>query len=124
MENRILGELPPLYTKIDPEDNVSIVVNEGGLDAEAIFPDGLVLLEHVPQGHKVALSNIEKRETIMRYGQVIGYAARRRPKGSWIEESSVALPEAPDLDSLPLTAYSRKSSKACSSKATGTRTSP
>lgn len=38
----------------------------------------------------------------MRYGEVIGYAVRAIPQGSWIEESLVELPTAPPLESLPL----------------------
>ena len=92
----------PLYIKVHDKDNVAIVVNSGGLPAGTEFPDGLKLLEHVPQGHKVALSNIAKDGQINRYGEVIGYAARDIIRGSWIEESLVLLPEAPALEALPL----------------------
>src|SRR5690606_20737974 len=39
---------------------------------------------------------------IVRYGEIIGYAVRAIPQGSWIEESLVELPEAPPLNTLPL----------------------
>ena len=39
---------------------------------------------------------------IIRYGEVIGYAVRAIPRGSWIDESTVVLPEAPPLHTLPL----------------------
>ncbi|UNB75435.1 SAF domain-containing protein [Escherichia coli] len=39
---------------------------------------------------------------IIRYGEVIGYAVRAIPRGSWIDESMVVLPEAPPLRTLPL----------------------
>ncbi len=104
-------KMAPLYIKVNPEDNVAIVVNEGGLDKGAVFPDGLVLLEHIPQGHKVALVDIEKNGLILRYGQTIGYAKRRLPRGSWVEESSVVLPPAPDLDSLPLATFHGRSAE-------------
>ena len=51
-------ELPPLYVQVHPDDNVAIVVNEGGLRAGATFDSGLVLSENVPEAHKVALSDI------------------------------------------------------------------
>lgn len=56
----------------------------------------------VPQGHKVALNDIAKGESIIRYGEIIGYAVKDIPQGSWIEESLVELPEAPALETLPL----------------------
>jgi galactarate dehydratase len=60
------------------------------------------LLEHVPQGHKVALEDIAEGAAVRRYGEVIGYADRRLRRGSWVGERAVRLPEPPALDSLPL----------------------
>ena len=94
--------LKPLTIKVHPTDNVAIVVNSGGLPAGTVFDDGLTLREHVPQGHKVALVAIAQDAPILRYGEVIGYAMKPIPPGSWIEESLVRLPDAPPLESLPL----------------------
>ena len=94
--------LKPLTIKVHPTDNVAIVVNSGGLPSGTVFDDGLTLREHVPQGHKVALVAIAQDAPILRYGEVIGYAMKPIPPGSWIEESLVRLPEAPPLDTLPL----------------------
>ena len=94
--------IKPLTIKVHPTDNVAIVVNSGGLPAGTVFDDGLTLLEHVPQGHKVALVDLAEDAPILRYGETIGYAAKAIPRGSWIEESLVRLPKAPPLDSLPL----------------------
>jgi len=90
------------YIKVHDTDNVAIIVNDQGLKAGTRFPDGLELIEHIPQGHKVALVNIPAQGEIVRYGEVIGYAVRAIPQGSWIDESLVALPEAPPLNTLPL----------------------
>ena len=90
------------YIKVHDTDNVAIIVNDNGLKAGTRFPDGLELIEHIPQGHKVALVDIPAQGEIVRYGEVIGYAVRAIPQGSWIEESLVELPTAPPLESLPL----------------------
>ena len=90
------------YIKVHQTDNVAIIVNDRGLKAGTRFPDGLTLIEHIPQGHKVALIDIPVRGEIIRYGEVIGYAVRDIPQGSWIEESLVELPKAPPLNTLPL----------------------
>src|SRR5450631_2819433 len=92
----------PLYIRIDPTDNVAIIVNEGGLPAGTQFPCGLKLREHVPQSHKVSLCDLEQDQEIIRYGEVIGYAVQPIKKGSWIDESLVRLPSPPVLDALPL----------------------
>lgn len=90
------------YIKVHDTDNVAIIVNDNGLKAGTCFPDGLELIEHIPQGHKVALVDIPANGEIIRYGEVIGYAVRAIPRGSWIDESMVILPEAPPLHTLPL----------------------
>ena len=92
----------PRCIRVHPDDNVAIVVNAGGLPAGTELPSGPTLRERVPQGHKVSLSDIGEGAPIVRYGQVIGTAARAIPRGSWIEESLVRLPAAPPLDALPL----------------------
>ena len=89
------------YIKVHDTDNVAIIVNDNGLKAGTRFPDGLELIEHIPQGHKVALLDIPANGEIIRYGEVIGYAVRAIPRGSWIDESMVVLPE-PPLHTLPL----------------------
>ncbi|MFH7928414.1 galactarate dehydratase [Enterobacter roggenkampii] len=99
-----IRQAPPtaFYIKVHDADNVAIIVNDNGLKAGTRFPDGLELIEHIPQGHKVALVDIPANSEIVRYGEVIGYAVRAIPQGSWVEESLVALPEAPPLNTLPL----------------------
>ncbi len=92
----------PLYIRVHESDNVAIIVNSGGLPAGSTFHCGLVLKEHVPQGHKVALKDLAQDEAIIRYGEIIGYAMRPIEKGSWIEESLVRMPVAPPLETLPL----------------------
>lgn len=92
----------PLYIKVHPEDNVAIIVNSGGLPKGTIFSDGLRLLEDIPEGHKVALTDFAQDAAIIRYGEIIGYAVRPIKKGSWIDESLVKLPTPPKLDDLPL----------------------
>ena len=37
------------YIKVHETDNVAIIVNDNGLKAGARFPDGLELIEHIPQ---------------------------------------------------------------------------
>lgn len=92
----------PLYITINPIDNVAIVVNSGGLPEGTVFACGLALREHVPQGHKVALADLEQDGEIIRYGEVIGYAIHSIQKGSWIDESLVRMPTPPELDELSI----------------------
>ena len=97
-----MPRLRPLYITMDPADNVAIVVNDFGLPAGTEFACGLKLLDYVPQGHKVALLTIDAGAPIVRYAESIGHAARAIPKGSWVEESLVDMPDAPNLSNLPM----------------------
>jgi galactarate dehydratase len=92
----------PLYVQVHPDDNVAIVVNEGGLRAGALFESGLVLREDVPEAHKIALAEIPFGTPIVRYGSVIGFANCGIAKGSWVHEQRMSLPSAPALENLPL----------------------
>lgn len=91
----------PHFVQVHPSDNVAIVVNEGGLPAGTVFESGLVLAESVPEAHKVALTNIPEGAAVVRYGVVIGHAAREIAAGSWVHEGILTLPHPPALDRLP-----------------------
>src|ERR1700751_81879 len=95
-------EQAPLYIRVHPNDNVAIVVNDGGLGEGAQFPDVLVLRERVPQGHKVAVADLAEGDEVARYNVVIGYAVKPLPKGSWINEHVIRMPSPPSLDDLPV----------------------
>ncbi|MFK0379150.1 galactarate dehydratase [Pandoraea sp. NPDC090278] len=97
-----VGKDAPRYIRMQAEDNVAIVVNDGGLPAGSRFADGLTLIDAVPQGHKVALIDLAAGAAVVRYGVVIGYAARDLSAGSWVNERNIAMPEAPSLDRLPI----------------------
>ncbi len=92
----------PRYIKLNDADNVAIIVNAFGLPAGTRFADGLTLKDFVPQGHKVALTDIEDGAPIRRYGEVIGTAIGHIQVGSWVEESRVRMPAPPVLDRLEM----------------------
>ncbi|HEX2543097.1 MAG TPA: galactarate dehydratase [Caldimonas sp.] len=85
-----------------PGDNVAIVANDGGLAAGAVLPSGLVLQERVPQGHKVALVDIDAGAAVVRYGVAIGHAAQPIAGGRWVHERLLRMPEARSLAGLPM----------------------
>lgn len=90
------------FIKVNPADNVGIVIIPEGIKAGTKLSDSVTAVEHVPHGHKVALKDFSKNEEIIRYGEVIGYAREDIPKGSWISEDKVQLPEPPHLEELPI----------------------
>jgi galactarate dehydratase len=92
----------PRFIRVHANDNVAVVVNEGGLPAGARFASGLELREAVPEAHKVALADLAKDDAIVRYGVTIGYANRAIARGSWVHEGLMTAPAAPPLADCPL----------------------
>ena len=97
----------PLTLRMHPADNVAIVANEDGLPCGTQLPQGgpgagLVLLDKVPQGHKLALVDIAAGEPVRRYNVAIGYALRDIAAGSWVHERLLQLPSARALEGLPM----------------------
>ena len=93
---------PPLYIKMHERDNVAIVANDAGLPAGTVFPSGLTLRDKVPQAHKVALEDIPEGGVVRRYNVPIGYALQPIPAGSWVHERLLRMPEARELEGLPI----------------------
>ncbi len=83
--------------QIDPADNVAIVTEQA---TKGDILEGIILLDNIPQGHKVALKNLNKGERILRYGVTLGFLLSDVLKGSWINENMLSLPDLPSLDSL------------------------
>ncbi len=92
----------PLTIAMHPRDNVAIVANDGGLPAGARLPSGVVLVERVPQGHKVALVDLAAGAAVRRYDVVIGHLREAVPAGGWIHERRLEMPAAPALHGLPM----------------------
>lgn len=87
------------YIQITEKDNVAIAVKEVQKGTE-IMP-GVVTLSDIPQGHKIALTDIPKDGAIIRYGVELGYALDPIQKGQWINEHMLRLPTPPGLDDMP-----------------------
>ncbi len=91
----------PRTIRIHPDDPVAVVVNDGGLPRGTALHDGVVLVENVPQGHKVALRNLPAGSPVRRYNVVIGHAAVDIVAGAWVNEQRLVMPAARSFDDLP-----------------------
>lgn len=63
---------------IHPDDNVAtvLVAIDCGATVECDAASGVVALEPIPMGHKVAVAAIAPGEPIRKYGQPIGVASQ------------------------------------------------
>src|SRR5215831_13154959 len=91
-----------MYIRVNNRDNVGIIVHPDGVAPGAELPAGIIARERIPQSHKVALRDLAAADEILRYGQIIGYANRAIPTGSWVREELIEMPLPPALDRLPL----------------------
>ena len=92
----------PVTIRMHERDNVAIVANDGGLPAGTALPGGPVLVDKVPQGHKVALADLAAGDEVRRYGVVIGRASQAIRAGAWVHERLLAMPAARGFDDLPI----------------------
>lgn len=92
----------PRVIRVHPDDNVAIVVEQGGLAEGTVIERGLTTTMAIPQGHKVALADLAEGERIIRYGEVIGTAATPIPQGGHVSETNLHMPTPPPLEALSL----------------------
>ncbi len=87
------------YIKINPKDNVVIVLRDYKKD-EIIELDDLEikLLEDVDKGHKIAIKNISEGENLFKYGMMIGHATKDIKAGEWVHTHNMKT-NLKDLDS-------------------------
>ena len=91
-----------MYIRVNPRDNVAIIVHPEGAAEGSVLTGGLEVRERIPQAHKVSLANLAEGEPVVRYGHIIGYANRPISAGSWVREDLLDMPAPPPLDRLPL----------------------
>jgi galactarate dehydratase len=88
----------PVYIKVREEDNVAITVDVVAKGTTVV--DDVVAHQEIPQGHKIALSDIPRGGEIIRYGVMLGYAINPISKGEWINENMLELPVPPEVDNM------------------------
>jgi len=60
--------------RVNPQDNVAVVIDGGGIQAGTALPFGIVAQENIPEAQKIALYPLARDASVTRYGQVIGLA--------------------------------------------------
>ena len=73
--------------KINPKDNVAVVPQnvEAGQTVQVVeTSEVFTATEFIKAGHKMALSDFQKDDTVIKYGIPIGKMKLDAPKGSWI----------------------------------------
>ncbi len=78
---------------LDPADNVATLLFDA-IDGDRVVlkgaPGAIVAREDILFGHKIALRPIAAGESILKYGQRIGYALKDLTPGQWVHLNSMA----------------------------------
>ncbi len=80
------ANLSQVTLHLNPQDNVAIARQSLHAGTTLRWPDGtqVTLQDHIPAGHKLALTSLETGQPVLRYGQEIGTAAQSIPIGAHI----------------------------------------
>jgi altronate hydrolase len=78
--------------RLRPEDDVVIAAEpiEAGVE---IIEEGIVTLDQIPPGHKIAVRDLPKGAMVRRYNQVIGAASDDIPAGAHVHVHNLAMTE-------------------------------
>lgn len=92
MENTI--NLQKAALVIDRSDNVAVALTDLKKGEECILrfndrEEKVVLLEDIAFGHKVAISNIDKDESVLKYGEEIGKMMAPVQRGAYIHNHNM-----------------------------------
>ena len=78
--------------RLDPADNVVVARDEIGAGTE-IADEGIVALQTIPRGHKIATAHIPSGAPVLKYDTVIGFAGGDCPPGTWMHVHNVLMDE-------------------------------
>jgi altronate hydrolase len=81
-----------LTIRLSPNDNVA-VSRADILEGTAIAQEGIVAIERIPTGHKVATRAIAKDEPVVKYDQVIGFASQAIAPGAHVHVHNCGMAE-------------------------------
>lgn len=89
------------YIRINPSDNVAVVLDSDGLEKdETVLCGGISvkILENIRQGHKFALRDIHQGDEVIKYGYPIGMATEDIAKGKHVHTHNLRTGLGDNLD--------------------------
>ena len=85
-----MNDQRPLIIRLNAQDNVAVAL-QGLATGAVISKEGVVCREEIPAGHKVALSEIMVKESVRKYGQIIGFATKSIRPGEWVHNHNMTM---------------------------------
>lgn len=85
-----LIKTPAQLLKLHPKDNVAVALQPLPKNSRLTFEgQDLFLTEDIPQGHKIALTNLATGANVIKYGYAIGHVTTEAAMGSWLHTHNV-----------------------------------
>lgn len=78
----------PRTILLSPSDNVVAAVDT--VD-KGVVVNGVTAIDRIPRGHKMSLVGLTEGEPVIKFGQIIGFATKAVPPGSWLHEHNVGM---------------------------------
>lgn len=79
----------PKTLVLSDADNIAVAIS--AVPKGATTAEGVVALERVPRGHKFATGFIKSGNSILKFGQIIGFATVDIEAGAWVHEHNVGM---------------------------------
>lgn len=76
--------------RLDPADNV-VVARVPIAAGTVLAAEGIVALQDIPAGHKIATQAIRKGDPVLKYNTVIGYSGEDAAPGTWMHIHNVLM---------------------------------
>lgn len=81
---------PPATVSLNPEDHVAVALKDLS-PGDAIQNGAVVCRDPIPAGHKVAVTRIQAKAPVRKYGQIIGFAAADIEPGDHIHTHNLVM---------------------------------
>lgn len=78
----------PRTIRLHESDNVVVAVDP--LSPGSVV-HGVTVRERIPRGHKVAIVGVGEDQPILKFGQIIGFAAKPIEPGEWVHDHNIQL---------------------------------
>ena len=92
--------------QIDGKDNVATATSdlEMGETVDVLSPEGGIIgkpkaTSAIPFGHKIAMSDLNVGDKVIKYGEIIGVASKPIKVGEWVHTHNV------ESEAVPTSAY-------------------
>ena len=74
--------------RLNPKDNVGVVVQDVSAGEEVDFGNGLIItaLDSIKLPHKLALVDMKAGAYVVKYGELMGYATQDIPAGRHVHD--------------------------------------